>query len=153
MELFFENKTDIASPLNKKEITRVINAVLREEGRKPAEPWEVNIVLVSERDIREMNNNYRKINRATDVLSFASGEGEGSDYAGFLLGDIVVSPDIVMKHAEKYGVSFVQELSFVLIHGMLHLLGHDHDSEKERSVMREKENIILKKLGFVVENV
>ena len=95
--------------------------------------------------MRELNRNYRNIDRTTDVLSFP--QGEGPDLT--LLGDIVISLDTASRHSESYGVTLHEELKKLIIHGILHLLGHDHKKKKETQIMREKEM----QLSLLVEDL
>ena len=100
---------------------------------------ELSITFIEDTQMRELNRNYRKIDRTTDVLSFP--QGEGPDFT--ILGDIVISIDTAQRHANKYGVTLHEELKKLLIHGILHLLGHDHKKKKETQIMREKEKELM----------
>ena len=99
--------------------------------------------------IRELNRQYRQVDSVTDVLSFEA-EGEidpetGKEY----LGDIVICPEQAAKQAEQSGHSLENEILLLEIHGLLHLLGYDHEaSPLEQRQMREKEESVLEKLGF-----
>jgi probable rRNA maturation factor len=99
---------------------------------------ELSIAIVDDKQIQELNKVYRKKDRPTDVLAFAFAEGEHSDFAGPLLGDVVLSVERVGAQAAERGVSFEAELYFLLAHGILHLLGWDHDTPKKDRAMREK---------------
>jgi probable rRNA maturation factor len=122
---------------------------LKAEGISAA--VEVSILLVDDQQIRGLNKTYRGIDSPTDVLSFpmlefASGIGE-RDIAA-VLGDIVISMERAQHQAQEYNHSFLRELGFLLIHGLLHLLGFDHLEEQERQKMRQREEIILKQLNL-----
>ena len=99
-----------------------------------------------------MNNTYRKINKATDVLSFPMFEKE--EIPNVIneieepLGDIVISIEKVKEQAEEYGHSFERELAYMVVHGFYHLMGYDHIELVDRTEMREKEETILKKLNI-----
>ena len=112
---------------------------------------EVGITLVDNEEIRQINAEYRQIDSATDVLSFALDEGEefpvlpGEEH---LLGDIIVSLERAQEQALEYGHSLERELAYLLIHGFLHLLGYDHMQEADKKVMREQEERVLAKLAI-----
>ena len=116
---------------------------------------EVSIVLTGDGEVRELNREYRDIDRSTDVLSFALDEGEETQLPGgpdeHLLGDIVISVETAARQATEYGHSLERELAFLTVHGMLHLLGYDHMNDKDRLRMRTAEEQILAKLGLVRE--
>lgn len=128
------------------DIRRNIKKILKICGRKPTDAYEVSIVFVNRDQIREMNRDYRGIDRATDVISFAFQDGEGAGFTPFLLGDMFICPGIVEKHSLKYNSTYRMEMLFVIVHGMLHLLGFDHDTLSEREKMREAEDHIMTEL-------
>ena len=99
---------------------------------------EICISFVNDETIRELNNTYRNINRATDVLSFPQ---DGPDFS--ILGDIVISVDTAKRHAVRYENTYELEIKKLIVHGILHLLGFDHKKKKEIIVMREKEKQLL----------
>lgn len=106
--------------------------ILIEEGH----PENVNIVICSDKMVRELNASYRKLDKVTDVLSFEWHE----DY---LLGEIYIARDQVKRQAPKFGNSFYAELKRMIVHGLLHLSGYDHHTVPERAVMRRREKEIL----------
>ncbi|MFR1517558.1 MAG: rRNA maturation RNase YbeY [Clostridia bacterium] len=108
--------------------------------------FEVNILFTDDDSIRAINRDYRKIDRSTDVLSFPlndffNGTGELLPYnieensLYLLLGDIVVSVPAMKRQAEEYGHSVARECAFLVCHGMLHLLGYDHENETDERQM------------------
>ncbi|HLR03852.1 MAG TPA: rRNA maturation RNase YbeY [Virgibacillus sp.] len=110
---------------------------------------EVSVNFVSDREIQELNRNYRQQDRPTDVISFALQErveGEtpivGEDIP-LVLGDIVISIDKAWEQSKDYDHSFERELSFLTIHGFLHLLGYDHIQEEDEKIMFQKQDAIL----------
>lgn len=125
---------------------KAIRLALGCKGLKTTDPYEVSVIFVDEARIREINSGYRHIDRSTDVISFAFAEGEGAEYAPFLLGDIFICTDVVAAHAEKYGTTFDEEMIFMVVHGILHLLGFDHHKKREREEMRSAENVVMKQL-------
>jgi rRNA maturation RNase YbeY len=106
----------------------------------------LSIALVGNRAIRSLNAKYRNKDAPTDVLSFTAGDllpgGEK------LLGDVVISVDQAMKQAREKGVSFENEMEILLIHGILHLLGYDHErSRRDAQIMQRLERKLLRALG------
>jgi probable rRNA maturation factor len=106
---------------------------------------EVALLLTSDARLRELNHSYRGIDEATDVLSFALTESEEPDCpeSRRALGDIVISVPRAHRQAAEYGHSLERELVFLAVHGMLHLLGYDHQTETERAAMRLLEERVM----------
>ncbi|MFP8876063.1 MAG: rRNA maturation RNase YbeY [Myxococcota bacterium] len=100
---------------------------------------EISISLVDDSAISELNATYREKQGATDVLSFSLLEGDHSERRGALLGDVVVSLETAARQAARGGRSLDQEVLRLLIHGALHLLGHDHEEAGEARRMRAEE--------------
>ena len=155
LEVFMEN-TQEAYPVDdalQQLIERVIQKALEYEGfDKPAE---VSVLLVDDTQIQEINQEFRQLDKPTDVLSFPmldfSGgrviDNVGDSYLGtVVLGDIVVSLERASAQAEEYGHSFSREVGFLVCHSVLHLLGYDHETEDDRAVMRQKEEAVLELL-------
>ena len=139
-------------------MNRVVTDVLaKASGEFGIDPHaEVSVVFADDEYIRELNRQYRGIDKATDVLSFALSEGDEPEVVDgpeeTLLGDIVISLETATRQAEEFGHSLERELAFLTIHGMLHLLGYDHETEAERIEMRQQEEHILSLLGIGREN-
>lgn len=136
-------------------IRRCCNAVLQEE--KFGSNAEVSVTFVDNDAIRELNSQYRNIDRATDVLSFPLGEnGEydvNLDTGAKLLGDIVISIEKAVEQADTYNHSLQREIGFLTVHSMLHLLGYDHEcGGLEQVRMRGKEETVLTKIGLKRDN-
>lgn len=112
----------------------------------------VNIILTTPDIIRQYNKKYRNIDKETDVLSFPMFEKEElvsfSTNVQEVLGDIIISIDRVKKQADEYGHSFERELSYMTVHGFYHLMGYDHLEEKDKKIMREKEEYILDSINI-----
>lgn len=111
----------------------------------------VDVSLVDDDQIRSLNRDYRGVDAATDVLSFALNEGHDGwpdDPARELLGDVIVSLPRAAAQAAEYGHSLRRELCFLAVHGTLHLLGHDHRSPEQERPMRALEEEILAALGL-----
>lgn len=111
----------------------------------------ISITLTTPDNIQKINNEYRKINKPTDVLSFPMFEKEEIDKKiknqdfefEDILGDIVISIEQVELQATEYGHSFERELAYMIVHGFYHLMGYDHMSEKDKMQMRQKEENVL----------
>jgi len=111
----------------------------------------INIILTNPENIRKINNEFRNIDKETDVLSFPMFEKDEinnleNSVVEEVLGDIVISIQKVTQQAEEYGHSFEREFSYMLVHGFYHLMGYDHMEENEKQEMRKKEENILNKL-------
>lgn len=120
-----------------------------------AQEGRVNIAFLSNNEIQELNKNYRNIDKTTDVLSFHYFE----DFSGLdpneTAGEIVMSEAKILAQAEEYGNTLEAEFSKLLIHSTLHLLGYDHEDDKEYEEMREEEQkiekILLEKMGVTIQ--
>ena len=107
---------------------------------------QISVLITGDAQIKELNSIYRNIDKTTDVLSFPQFEGV-EEITGGLLGDIVISLDTLRKQASESGISEKREMAFLFIHGLLHLLGYDHETgEEEERVMFELQENILKEL-------
>lgn len=163
MTILFEEEGDLTLPIECEAIAdRVIEAAA-DYVECPYE-IEVNLLLTMNEEIREMNYNFRDIDRATDVLSFPmipydepedfefleeADECFNPETGELVLGDIVISKEKVVSQAEEYGHSIEREYAFLIAHSMLHLFGHDHMEEEERIVMEKKQKEILEQLGIL----
>ena len=109
----------------------------------------VSVSIVDNRYIHKINKKYRQIDRPTDVISFAFLDSENTyDKILFspgpvVLGDIYISLDKAKEQAEEYGHSLHRELSFLFVHGLLHLLGYDHMTKEDEEVMFQLQEEIL----------
>ena len=131
-------------------IRRCCHAVLEMEGYD--DNAEVSVTFLDNSQIRQLNREYRNIDKPTDVLSFPLGENgvydKNEETQAILLGDIAISMEKAEEQAEEYGHSFQREVAFLTVHSMLHLLGYDHvNGGIEAATMREKEETVLTKLG------
>lgn len=115
---------------------------------------EVGVILVDNEYIQDLNLKYRGIDQPTDVLSFAMNEevAEGPSYEAqgepILLGDIYLSVERALEQAESYGHSFARELCYLGTHGLLHLLGYDHQTPEETETMRAEEERIMEQFNL-----
>jgi probable rRNA maturation factor len=88
---------------------------------------ELSVALVDDETIRDLNARYRHVDKATDVLAFAQREGEDTALGATLLGDVVISIDTAARQANDKGWPLAEEVRVLLAHGILHLLGYDHE--------------------------
>lgn len=105
---------------------------------------EVSILLTDDAEIQGLNQQYRHIDRPTDVLAFAMREGIGSDLNPQLLGDLVISVPTARCQSTVHGHSLDIELAILSVHGTLHLLGYDHQTPEEAEIMFEKQETLLR---------
>lgn len=116
---------------------------------KEYENAEVSLVLCDSQEITNLNKNYRGIDKETDVLSFPMDEDEGFlSPEEYMLGDIAICVSRMISQAEEYGHSRERELSFLFLHGLLHLLGYDHIKDEERALMEKVQREILEELNI-----
>ena len=105
---------------------------------------EFNIIIINNAKIKEINKEYRNIDRETDVISFAMEDNMDIEYQDFrLLGDIYISIDKCYEQAKEYGHSNIREICFLATHGVLHLLGYDHMEEEEEKEMFKLQEELL----------
>lgn len=106
------------------------------------------MLIVGDEEIHELNRDYLQKDRPTNVISFAMQEGEITGVPGNLLGDVVISADTAARDAVEAGQSFESELYFLLLHGILHLLGYDHErgTEEEALQMEQRERELFARI-------
>lgn len=114
---------------------------------EPGSPVELTIVLSDDRQLQELNRQYREIDAPTDVLAFPSGEIDPESQAEYL-GDVLISVERARAQAEAGGHPLQAELQLLVVHGVLHLLGHDHGEPDEKERMWQAQAELLKKLGL-----
>ena len=138
--------------VSEEEMAAVRRAILTVGRLYGAEDAEVSVTLTDDAHIHVLNRAYRSVDRPTDVLSFALTESEEPEIVGGrgdeVLGDLVISLERVAAQADEYGHSPLRELSFLTVHGMLHLLGYDHMEEADRREMEEEQRIVMEELGI-----
>ena len=156
MIISLENDQDIIVIPEKLEqlLNDGLNAVAKLHGL--GEHEEVDITIVTDEEIHVLNRDYRNVDRATDVLSFALDEdgGEPELVGGpevHLLGDIIISAETAMRQAEEFGHGLEREIVYLAVHGLLHLLGYDHMQEEDKVVMRTKEEEALREIKLSEE--
>lgn len=149
MEIIFDDRQDYKK-LDEgimKKIEVVMNTVLEKEGYD--DDYEVSLSFVTNEEIRELNKNFRGIDKVTDVLSFPLMlDDDIVEYEEESLGDIVISIERAEEQSIEYGHSIEREVCFLVCHSMLHLLGYDHMEEDEAKLMQAKEREVMDYLGI-----
>ena len=149
MKLMMQDRQKIPLPKEmKKELSQAARLSLLVMGRR--DKVEISLTFVDNQEIRKLNRQYRGIDRPTDVLSFALTEGEAQpvpEGGRQILGDIVISVERAKEQADSYGHSLRREMVFLMVHGMLHLLGLDHQEQEERLFMEVKQRQVLGLMG------
>ena len=125
-------------------LRRIGQAVLSAIGESRSE---LSIALVDDSQIRELNARWRNRQRSTDVLSFSQIEGDFADHRSGLLGDVVISVETAAAQAASSHRGLDQVVTRLLIHGVLHLIGHDHEKDEEALRMRSEERRIWRVLN------
>ena len=167
MTFYVEDRSGFSLELGSDSCEEIFNLVAREVldfERCPYEA-EVSLTLVDADEIRDKNRQFRGIDSVTDVLSFPLLDLDGpSDFSyveedfpdcfnpesgELMLGDIIICSEVCAGQAERYGHSQTRELSFLIAHSMLHLLGFDHESSSDAAVMEKKQEEILSNLGIL----
>ena len=124
-------------------LTAAAEAALAYEGAA----GDITISVVDDEEIHRMNREYRGVDRPTDVLSFPAAEGDAFPaIPDAFLGDIAISLPRAEMKAEEYGHSLLRELTFLTVHGTLHLLGYDHIMDEDRARMFVRQDEILEKM-------
>lgn len=151
-----DKQKDIKLPTGTRLLMRkACNATLRVENF--TDDAEVYITIVNDEQIREMNSQFRNIDKSTDVLSFPLGENgvydTNPESGAKMLGDIVVSAEHALGQADLYGHGIEREVAYLTVHSLLHLLGYDHvENNIERIKMRDREEEVMALLGLSVIN-
>ena len=131
-------------------LLRLVEAVLAEVGESSAE---LGVSFIGDRRMRKLNRRFRRKDRSTDVLAFAMREARAphvSRLRGGQLGDVVISVPTALRQARSGRRSVDEEVAALLVHGMLHLCGYDHErSEAEARRMHRRERMVLHRLGKI----
>ncbi len=151
MKLIINNETN--EDINiKNDLEKVIREVLDVE-KIDQEKCEVSLSFVDEEKIRQLNRDFRSIDRVTDVLSFPIEDFFNEDRENILkkpylmLGDVVICLDVARKQADDLGHSFEREIMYLTCHSIFHLLGYDHIEDDDKKIMRKREKEVMKNLG------
>ena len=164
MTFYVENEVDAEFEFDIEEVAKTVaSKVLEEEGCE--HEVEISLIITDDEGIREMNNEFREIDKPTDVLSFPNvsyetpgdfsvidGEQQvdllNPDTGNIMFGDIVINENRVRSQAKEYGHNEKREFAFLIAHSMLHLCGYDHMEPEEAAVMEAKQENILNLLGI-----
>lgn len=153
VDIQFYNQTSESVETYEAMITTVVNETIKQENLTN-EMLECSFIFVDNEQIREINANYRQKDAVTDVITFASEDEMPGEIKiqGIpmprMLGDVFISLPRTREQAERYGHSFERELSFLAVHGCLHLLGYDHIEPEEEKIMFGKQEDVLNALGI-----
>lgn len=143
MEVLIKNQQKIAK-IHRQRIREIIKNII--QYLKVDEKTEISILFTDDKFIKSLNKKYRGINKSTDVLTFNLEEGDlkfPEVDKNKLLGDIVVSVETAQRQANNLNHNLEKELMILLIHGLLHLIGYDHEEDRDNKIMQVKENEIL----------
>ena len=163
MTVYFEDEAGISFGFDPEEKVEEVIAFVRDHVECPYD-IEVSVTLVDTDTIRQVNSQFRQIEKVTDVLSFPMMEYDSPrDFGGqafqnslslspdtqeMILGDILLCSEVVKTQAEEYGHSELREFCFLVVHSMLHLFGYDHIQEEDRREMEEEQRNIMERLGI-----
>ncbi|MBI0000736.1 rRNA maturation RNase YbeY [Bartonella sp. W8122] len=128
-------------------VDSVLQATLQELGYDKIDS-ELSLVFTNDADIREINGKWRHIDKPTNVLSFPAFALQPGQEPGDILGDIVIARETVAREAAEEHKSFDDHLSHLVVHGLLHLMGYDHQNDEEAEQMETLERKILASLGI-----
>ena len=145
MEIGFFNETNINLDKELKIIKKVLEHGLNKLGVDEAI---FNIIIVDNNYIHKLNKEYRNIDRETDVITFALEDDKTFNPSIRVLGDVYISVEKAKSQSEEYGHSFLRELCFLAVHGMLHLLGYDHIKKEEEEKMFKLQEVILDEMDI-----
>ena len=167
MKVFFENETEDVPEFDAEKITCIVGDEILSAEKCPYNV-EVNLLITDPLGIHKANNDFRGIDKVTDVLSFPGvefsvpaafseikeNEADCFDPAtgDLMLGDIMINIDRVHSQALEYGHSERREFAFLVAHSMLHLCGYDHMKSDEAAVMESKQEAALQRLGITRDN-
>jgi probable rRNA maturation factor len=134
MPVFVSRKARSSVPLRSRQVRSIAQRMLRHLGRHE---HELSVLLTDDAFIQSLNETHRGKDRPTDVLAFPQNEGEGTPTAldHGLLGDVVISLDTAERQAKGRKHTLMDEVSFLLAHGILHLLGYDHQTDEQEANM------------------
>ena len=146
MEIYYDDRQDDIKITDeiKNLIEKSIAAVLKVENLD--ENVEVSVSFVGDEEIRDLNRDYRGVDKSTDVLSFPMDDEFIIDKR--ILGDVIINTRRVMEQAKELGHSNERELSYLTVHSILHLLGYDHMEDEDKREMREREKLAMKELSI-----
>jgi len=141
---------ELRGPIDGGWVKKIIRQVLKDEGVAP--PYEVSLLVTDSATVKQLNRDYRGVDEPTDVLAFCMLLQREADSSFALppdgvtrLGEVIISYPQAVEQAKEQGHSPKRELALLVIHGILHLLGYDHEEPKEENKMRERERQLLER--------
>lgn len=168
MTFYVENETDEQFEFDVEALIKELAGKVLETEGVPFKNITLNVSFTDDEEIHAVNNEFRGIDKATDVLSFPAIDFDApADFSNIseddpdyfdpdtnelILGDIMISLEHAHKQAEEYGHSFRREIAFLITHSLLHLIGYDHMTDDERVVMEAKQEAVLNELNITREN-
>lgn len=168
MTFYVENETEEEFEFDVEALIKDCTLTVIKMENVPYSDVSLSVTFTDNEGIREINKNFRDIDKETDVLSFPAndfpapadfsyiedGDPEcfDQDTGEFILGDIMISLEKAHEQSEEYGHSFKREIAFLITHSLLHLLGYDHMDDDERAVMEEKQRQVLSTLNITRDN-
>ncbi len=145
MEVLISNQQD-KRPISAKKIQKTAQAILDALASPEAE---LSLLVVDDEGIAPLNQEYLGRSGPTNVIAFPMQEGEFPELSPHLLGDVVISVETCQREAEAAGIGFERRFTELLIHGILHLFGYDHEkSSAEEERMHRKTEVLLAHLGI-----
>lgn len=151
IEFIFDYTDETLTKDQESVMKKAVETALKSEGFKFN--CEISVVITNNEGIREINRDHRNIDEPTDVLSFPQYDFDAPTvfseelYEPVMLGDIVISKERLIAQAEEIGHLFEDELSYLTVHSVLHLLGYDHMEEQDKKIMRQHEKKIVKEIN------
>lgn len=156
LKIYFEDRQDkqVVTYSMKMLIRRAVEETLAYEDVEDG--CELSVTFCDDEQIREMNRQFRNIDKSTDVLSFPLFDDDGMDAhveeLQCMLGDVVLSLEHALAQAVEFGHTFEREVAFLTVHSVLHLLGYDHEmSEEDEADMRRRQTEITERMGLSVK--
>ena len=143
MEILISNNQD-QHPVDASRLQSQVGQVLEKLGKTQCE---LSLLLTDDTEIQQLNKTYRSLDQATDVLSFPQDDDAVNESGDTLLGDVVISVETAARQAEEHHLSFNEELILLAVHGILHLLGYDHErSPQDARIMQDKTQAVFETL-------
>ncbi len=142
-KIYNETNDDLIKEI--KELNKFIKYVVKKENINNAY---FNIIIVNNSEIKKLNKKYRNIDKETDIITFALEDEKEMKSEVRILGDIYISVDKVKEQSKLYGHSIRRELSFLALHGILHLLGYDHEEKEKEKIMFDKQEKLLEECNI-----
>lgn len=168
MTFYVENETEESFDFDIDELVKLLTRTVLEQEGVPFKDISLNVSFTDNENIRNINRDFRNIDKETDVLSFPAIDFESPadfsriaeadieyfdpDTNELILGDIMISLEKAHEQAKEYGHSYKREIAFLITHSLLHLLGYDHMTDEERLIMEEKQKNILDLLNITRES-